>query len=173
MPLPTPKSVAPVANTAPVAGAVVETAEKGKIKIKQFGKARTEPDAKGETQQIPAPKPSGVDFVELAKELHAFLKSNIEARKIDFDAFVSSCELDKPSIPGHKEGKATYATANAIVSLDKVFGLLTKERGIGGVAKMKQQLENKSAQMEKLKALLVSLGQSPEAIEAILASQSA
>lgn len=169
MSLPTPKSVA--APTAPAAATPeVATANKSKVIIKQFGKARTEEDANGNTQVIPAPKPLNVDFVELSKKIHGFVKGEIEGLKIDWETFVGACALDKPSVPGHKEGRATYATANAIISLDKVYGLLTKERGIGGAAKTKQLLASKTAAFDVLRAKLMELGQSPEAIEALIAA---
>lgn len=169
MALPTPKSVAAPSTAsvaAPVAG--VETATKTKVAIKQFGKARTEADAEGNTQQIPAPKPMGVDFVALLKDTRAFVKGQIEGAKLDWDSFVTACQLDKPSVPGHKEGRATYTLANSIVSLDKAFDLLTKERGVGGAAKLKQVIEKKDALLATMRAKLLALGEKEEDINAIL-----
>ncbi len=169
MALPAPKSVAAPAVASNDNGTSnVAVATKTKVAIKQFGKARTEPNAAGETQQIPAPKPCGVDLVEMSKSIHETIKTTISGKGIDYDSFVVACQLDKPSIPGHKEGRATYAFANMVVSLDKVFGLLTKERGIGGAAKLKQVIEKKDTALNALKAKLLALGQSEEEINAIL-----
>jgi hypothetical protein len=170
MALPAPKSVAAptVASNGDTSNAPVAVATKAKVAIKQFGKARTEPNAAGETQQIPAPKPAGVDLVEFAKAEHEAIKGKIVALGIDWDTFVTACTLDKPSIPGHKEGRATYAFANMVVGLDKVFGLLTKERGVGGVAKMKQVIEKKDKLLDTLKAKLLAMGQSEDEIAALL-----
>ena len=55
-----------------------------------------------------------------------------------------------------------------VVGLDKVFGLLTKERGVGGVAKMKQVIEKKDNALAALKAKLIALGQSEAEINQIL-----
>lgn len=166
MALPLPKSVSAPTTSAPVAE--VSVASKGKVAIKQFGKARTEPNEAGESQQIPAPKPLGVDMVAMSKKVHDVIKSEVSALGVDYTNFVTACTLDKPSIPGHKEGRATYAFANMVISLDKVFGLLTKERGVGGVAKMKQVIEKKDVALGALRAKLLALGQSEADIAAIL-----
>ncbi len=166
MTLPLPKSVSAPVTSAP--SAHVEVAAKGKVAIKQFGKARTEPNEAGESQQLPAPKPMGIDMVAMSKKVHDVIKSEVSALGVDYTAFVSACTLDKPSIPGHKEGRATYAFANMVISLDKVFGLLTKERGVNGVAKMKQVIEKKDNALAALRAKLLALGQSEADINAIL-----
>ena len=168
MALPAPKSVAPIANAPNVSAPAVEVASKGKVAIKQFGKARTEPNEQGESVQIPAPKPLGVDMVAMSKATHEFIKAQVAGLKVDYDSFVAACTLDKPSIPGHKEGRATYAFANMVVGLDKVFGLLTKERGVGGMVKMKQVIEKKDNALAALKAKLIALGQSEAEINQIL-----
>lgn len=166
MTLPVPKSVAAPTVSAPSTS--VATASKGKVAIKQFGKARTEPNEAGESQQIPAPKPMGVDMVAMSKTVHEVIKAEVTKLGVDYTNFVTACTLDKPSIPGHKEGRATYAFANMVISLDKVFGLLTKERGLGGVAKLQQVIAKKDNAMSALRAKLLSLGQSEADINAIL-----
>ena len=168
MALPLPKSVSAPVTSAPSVHTEVATATKGKVAIKQFGKARTEPNEAGESQQLPAPKPMGIDMVAMSKKVHDVIKSEVSALGVDYAAFVSACTLDKPSIPGHKEGRATYAFANMVISLDKVFGLLTKERGVNGVAKMKQVMEKKDNALAALRAKLLALGQSEADINAIL-----
>lgn len=162
MALPTPKTV----DTAPVATATapaVAVAEKTAANIKQFGPAKDANDV-----HIAAPKPLGIDLVELAKELAASVTSKLADAKVDVQAFIAALELNKEQVPGHKEGRIAYGMANVVTNIFKYVGLATKERGAGGFAKMKADIIKKDEQVNKLRAQLIKLGLTAEQIDAEL-----
>lgn len=163
MPLPS----APKADAAPTTStaAPVVSTEKKAVVIKQFGKAK---DDAG--NDIAAPSPLGVDLVALCKETYEFVLGKLAAVNVDPEKFVEALEINKETVPGHKNGKAAYATANALASIFKHNGLLNKARGAGGYAKLKNDIAKKDNAIEALKARLIKMGMSAEEIEATLAS---
>lgn len=167
MPLPVPPSASDPA-TAPVSTAKDANVEKPKAVIKQFGPAK---DDAG--NDIPAPSPLGFDLVNACKDLYKFVMDKLAAQGIDPNKFVEALELNKETVPGSKNGKAAYATANAIASICKHNGLLNKERGAGGYAKLKDAIAKKDSAIEALKARLVEMGMKPEDIEKTLAGTAA
>jgi len=162
MPLPTAPKVETTSSAAPAASVATE---KKAVVIKQFGKAK---DDAG--NDIPAPSALGVDLVALCKKLYDFTLSELGTAGVDPEKFVEALEINKESVPGHKNGKAAYATANALASIFKHNGLLNKARGAGGYAKLKNDIAKKDNAIEALKARLVAMGMKPEEIEATLAS---
>lgn len=169
MPLPivptTAATPATAASTVPSATAP-EASAKGAIK--QFGPAK---DAAGNV--IPAPTPLGVDLVDVSKTLFETLKSYVSAKGVDVSAFIDACELDKPTVPGHKEGRIAYNTANVLLNLSRSNGMLNKQRGATGMALANQKIAASENKIAKLKALLVSLGKSEAEIDVILTSAAA
>ncbi len=163
MPLPTPakSDVTPIVAAAPVA-----VAEKGDVKIKQFGPAKDANDV-----AIPAPTPCGVDLVALASKLADAVKAELTALNVDVQAFVNSLELNKETVPGHKAGRIAYGMASVIGNIFKYVGLATKERGAGGFAKMKADIQKKDDQVAKLRAQLIKLGMSEAEVDKSLAGE--
>lgn len=171
MPLPTVPTApattvtasAPAAASTPAATTASEPA-----KIKQFGPAK---DAAGAT--IPAPTPLGFDLVDISKNLWESLKTVVASKGADINAFISACELDKPTVPGHKEGRIAYNTANLILNLSRSNGLLNKQRGATGMALANQKIAALDKKTAALRALLIKLGQSEAEIEKTLAEAAA
>jgi hypothetical protein len=163
MPIPT----APTATDAPktVTSAPVVAGEKKTVVMKQFGPAK---DDAG--NDVVPPAPLGVNLVELCKSLYNFTLSELSKLSVDPEKFVVALDINKETVPGHKNGRAAYATANAVASLFKHNGLLNKERGAGGYAKLKDTIQKKDSAIEALKARLLAMKMPAEEIEAILAS---
>lgn len=137
-------------------------------KIKQFGAAK---DAAGNT--IPAPTPLGLNLVDISKTLFEALKTVVASKGVDITAFIDACELDKPTVPGHKEGRIAYNTANLILNLSRSNGLLNKQRGATGMALANQKIAALDKKTAALRALLLKLGQSEAEIEKTLAEAAA
>jgi hypothetical protein len=165
MPIPSaPKADAPT-NTAPKS--VVESGEKktGPV-MKQFGSAK---DAEG--VDVVPPQPLGFDLVQHCKDLYSFTLSKLGEKGIDATAFVGALDINKETCPGHKAGRAAYATANALVSLFKHNGVLNKERGASGYAKLNDTIKKKDNAIEALKARLIAMNTMTAAeIDAIIAA---
>lgn len=162
-PVPTATATAPTTTaSAPVAApASGEAPAKGAIK--QFGPAK---DDAGVT--IPAPTPLGIDLVDASKTLYEALKSYVASKGADIQAFIDACELDKPTVPGHKEGRIAYNTANTILNLARSNGLLNKQRGATGMALANQKIAALDEKINKLKKLFLSLGKSEAEVDAML-----
>ncbi len=163
MALPTPAKADVVAPTTS-APTVAATGETTKAAIKQFGPAKDANDV-----VIPAPAPLGINLVELAKTLFNTVKTELDSKAVDVNAFLSALELNKEEVPGHKEGRIAYGMANAISNIFKYVGLANKERGAGGFAKMKADIAKKDSQVNKLREQLIKLGMKPEDVDAQLA----
>ena len=163
MPIPSaPKADATVTSnvvsSAPVAG------EKKAVVIKQFGTAK---DDAGNDR--PAPSPMGFDLVEACKDTYNFILAALAKKGIDPQKFVDALDINKETVPGHKSGKAAYATANAFAAIFKQNGLLNKERGASGYAKKDAIIAQKSAAVEALRAKLIAMNVNPAEIDALLA----
>lgn len=170
MALPTvPTVAAPITTTAPTVPSTASAAATGtaeKAPIKQFGPSK---DVDGNV--IPAPKAAGIDLVGLAKKLWATIVSECEAASVKPDDFVNACALDKPTVPGHKEGRAAYGTANCVRNIASSNGNLTKQRGATGMALANQKIAALDAKMAKLTAALKALGKSDAEINEFMAAQ--
>lgn len=158
---------APKADNVTVASNVVkvESGEKKIVVMKQFGSAK---DDAG--NDVVPPAPLGINLVELSKSLYKFILDELAKTGVDAEKFVIALDINKETVPGHKHGRAAYATANAVSSIFKHNGLLNKERGAGGYAKLKDTIQKKDSAIEALKARLLAMKMSAEEIEAILAS---
>ncbi len=153
MPLPAPtKSITSDANKAAseAAGAVTEAVASN---IKQFGPAKNTDGV-----EIPSPTPKGVDLVNLSKTLYAAVEGFVQAAGCTMQDFVDACVLDKTNVPGHKNGRLSYATANVVLNLAKSHNILNKVRGIGGAAALKKKVEEKDAKIAALMAKLAAAG---------------
>jgi hypothetical protein len=126
--------------------------------IKQFGPAKN-----ADGVELPSPTPKGVNLVDLSKTLYAAVEGFVKAAGTDMQAFVDACaEIDKTNVPGHKNGRLSYATSNVVQSLAKSYNILNKVRGIGGAAALKKQVEAKDAKIAALMAKLAAAGISAE-----------
>lgn len=162
MPLP----AAPTAPTSEVkAAAPVVAGEKKTVVMKQFGSAK---DDAG--NDVVPPQPLGFDLVQHAKDLYTFTLSKLAEKGIDANKFVEALDINKESCPGHKNGRAAYAVANALTSIFKHNGLLNKERGAGGYAKLKDTIQKKDSAIEALRARLIAMGTSAAEVDALLAA---
>jgi hypothetical protein len=167
MPLPPPPSktatnTATAAAVAPASApaAAVESTENVTVQstdsgnasnAKKFGPAKDE-----QGNAIPAPKPCGLDLVELSKSLKVTVDQQIAALGITADQIVEAIDaLDKGDFPGNKAGKIAYKTGGIVADIYDIFEALTKKRGAGGLAKA---IKDRDAKLEKLTELLGKLG---------------
>jgi len=164
MPLPAPTKAPETTPTVAAAAAAPVAASEGS-KIKQFGPAKDAND-----NEIPAPKPLGVDLVEFGKSLFGNVNEYLSKLGVDATAFLHALELNTEDVPGHKAGRITYGMASVLTNIAKYNGLATKERGAGGFAKMKADIEKKDAQVQKLREQLLKLGMKAEDIDAQLSA---
>lgn len=126
--------------------------EKAKTVIKQFGPAK---DDAGNV--IPAPKPLGVDLVEIGKDIWAGISEKLTGAGVSVADFIAACELDKTKVPGSKEGRIAYAVANIVAKIADLNDLANKKRGSGGASALKAKLEASQQQNAQLQAQLAAV----------------
>lgn len=151
MPLPEPAKK--VTTNAAVKDAGAAVTEAVASNIKQFGAAKN-----SDGVEIPSPTPKGVNLVDLSKTLYAAVEGFVQAAGTTMQDFVDACVLDKTQVPGHKNGRLSYATANVVLNLAKSHNILNKVRGVGGAAALKKKVEEKDAKIAALMAKLAAAG---------------
>ena len=145
-------ATAPAAQVESVENETVSTSDSGTASnAKKFGPAKDE-----QGNAIPAPKPLGVDLVELSKSLKVTIDNTLAALNVTPDQITEAIDaLDKGDFPGNKAGKIAYKTGGIVVDVYDIFEALTKKRGAGGLAKA---IKDRDAKLEKLTELLGKLG---------------
>jgi hypothetical protein len=151
MPLPTPTKTTNEAKK-DVDGAAAAVTEAVASNIKQFGPAKN-----ADGVEIPSPTPKGINLVDLSKTLYATVEGFVKAAGTNMQDFVDACAaIDKTDVPGHKNGRLSYATSNVVQSLAKSYNILNKVRGVGGAAALKKKVEEKDARIAALMAKLAA-----------------